>query len=87
MQDRARLWGDVGDFQGLLGRVFAQFNYFVCQTEVGICVKDKKRSLLSSFNRWRESGLLRIVSLQYPMIAGSGTYIGNMVGPESNKEA
>jgi len=49
------LWGAVGDFRV---EFFAIFNNFVCQTEVGACVEDNKRSVLFYSNRSRERTLI-----------------------------
>jgi len=47
--------GDSGGLRGLPGKAFfAPFNNFVCQTELGTCVKDNKRSVLFYSNRSRE---------------------------------
>ena len=69
--------------------VFALFNYFVCQADAGICVKDNKRSMLSCSNYWKYT-LVWIASPKVPSVreVESGKYTGNMVDPErSSNEA
>jgi len=78
----------VRDCGGLPSRVFffAPLNHFMCQIEVGICVKDK-RSMLSCSNHWRERTPIWIVPPQHSMIARSRKDIGNMADHENNNEA
>ena len=56
----------VGDCRA---EFFGQFNHFLCQ-EVGICVKDNKRKVLSCSNHWREWTLIWIVSPNIPISQG-----------------
>ena len=70
--------GDGGGRRGAVGdcrvNFLPPFNNFVCQTEVGTCVKDNKRSVLFYSNGPREWTL-------------DVKYIGNVTDRENNNEA
>jgi len=57
----------VGD---CLAEFFAQFNHFLCQKEVEICVKDNGGRVLSCSNHWREWTLIWIVPPNIPTLPG-----------------
>ena len=49
---------DCGGLRDCRVKFFAPTNNFLCQAEVGTCVKDNRRSVLFCFNRWGECTLI-----------------------------